>query len=114
MFSRKKFEAVNQEQASLPVAEDEEEQDTQPRVIRMHFLRQAVDSILSIDPKDSIPLREAIYRSENANSLKLMNYASWKVALVSISEKKPHLLAGGVLAGCYLFVFTILKMTVLL
>lgn len=112
MFSRKKFQVANQEQASLPDAV--EEQDTQPRVIRTHFLRQAVDSILSIDAKDSIPLREAIDRAENATSLRLMNYASWKVALVSISEKKPHLLAGGVLAGCYLIVFTILKMTVLL
>lgn len=112
MFSRKRFQAGNQEQASLPV--DVEEQGTQPRVIRMHFLRQAVDSILSIDPKDSIPIREAIDRAENANSYELMNYASWKVALISISEKKPQLLAGGVLSGCYLLVFTILKMTVLL
>lgn len=112
MFNRKRFKVGDQEQLSYPTSV--EEQDTHPRIIRMNFLRQTLDSILSIDPKDSIPLREAIERAENANSIKLMNYASWKVALISISEKKPHLLAGGVLAGCYLFVFTILKMTVLL
>lgn len=112
MFNRRKFQVQDREESPTPV--DVEELNVQPRIIRMNFLRQTIDTILTIDPKDSIPLREAIGRAENENSFKLMNYASWKVALISISEKKPQLLAGGILAACYLFVFTILKMTVLM
>ena len=112
MFSRKRLQTGDQDQVSLSTSL--EEQDSQPRVLRMNILRQSLDSILSIDPVDSIPLREAIDRAENATSFRLMNYASWKVALISLSEKKPHILAGGILAGCYLFVFIVLKMTVLL
>lgn len=112
MFNRKKFQRVEQDQDSLRTSDIE--QVKQPIVISMNFLRRSFDAVLSIDPVDSIPLREAIERAENATSIGLMNYPSWKVALISISEKKPQLLIGGVLAGCYLFVFTILKMTVLL
>lgn len=107
MFNRKRFQV---EDDDINIQSDLLE----AKVIKMNPLRSLLDNILSISEKDSIALREAIFNPDNRDSNRLMNYPSWKVALIAISERRPQTLVMGVLAFVYIFVYAILKMTVLM
>ena len=101
---------------STPFRQLEQSQNEKEKIvsIKTNFLRKFVNACLDLQEKEANSLRINILNSLDVPENYLHGWNKFRYIMLSLSERKPFQLCFGLLSWIYLFVYFILKMTVLI
>lgn len=84
-----------------------------PAPVKSNFMRRLIDQLLEFDVAQAQALRICIRDATPPPDEFKTGFAGLRYALLSISEKKPHILIAGIVSWSYFVVYAVLKMTIL-